>query len=377
MNEEAKQVVEEIKKSVVETVTPAITEKVLAEVEAKQIERKTFGSNAEQELAEQKEVAAEYLRKKATGQETKGLTAGGSSSGAELVPTYVASEIVRLAEQYGLVRRFARRWPMQGSNVNVPTASSVTAYRVNEGAKITSSAPTTGAVALTGKTVGVMVPVSKKLLRNATPAVVDMINKLAAEAIAKLEDQWALLGLGATEGVFQGSNVSGVTMGSGDTTYAKATAEDLLDVINYIDENAADENLRWVMSLSVLNVFRALRASVGADAQNFLFGGFGQTTPSTLWDIPYSLSSVMPKTSASPQAGTKFIALTNFNYIIHGDAQQYTMDVSEQATVTDTNGSTLINLWEQEMAAVKVVGEIDIQVAEQAKAHAWLKTAAS
>lgn len=377
MKEDAKQVVEEIKSSVIETVTPAITEDVMKQVDAKLVERKTFGSNADQELAEQKEVAAEYLRRKFAGQETKSLTAGGSTSGAELVPTYVANEIVRLAEQVGLVRRYARRWPMQGSNVNIPTASSVTAYRVTEGAKITSSAPTTGTVSLTGKTVGVLVPVSKKLLRNATVGTVDMINRLAAEAIAKLEDQWALLGLGATEGIFQGSNVTGVTMGSGDTTYAKADAEDLLDVINILDEAAFDGNTRWVMSLSVLNVFRKLRNAVGADKQGFLFGGFGEATPATLWDIPYSLSSVMPKTADSPQTGKKFIALTNFNYLIHGDAQQYQMEVSDQATVTDTNGSTLINLWEQEMVAVKVVGEIDIQVAEQAKAHAWLKTAAS
>jgi HK97 family phage major capsid protein len=223
----------------------------------------------------------------------------------------------------------------------------------------------------------VLIPFSKKLLMGANSNVVDVLNMLAGEALAKLEDQWALLGLGVGEGVFQHASVPGVILGSGDTTYAKTEAEDLLDMIDLVDDNVSEDKLRWVLSRSVLNAFRKQRAVVGTDKQGFLFQGFGSQIPATMWDIPYSLSPIMPKTSDSSQAGKKFMALVDFSSIFFGDVQNYTMEISDQATITDTDGSTLINLFEQNMVALKVTGEIDIALANAAKAFAWLKTAAS
>jgi HK97 family phage major capsid protein len=379
MNDEVKQIVTELKKDVIETIAPEITEKTIKAIEEKMALRSPlFGADADKKAeAEAKEAGAEYLRKLARGEDTKGLSAGTSTEGAELVPTYVSDRIITQMEKVGLVQKYAARWPMEGSNVDVPTMSSVTAYRVAEGTKITSSKPTTGAVQLRGKTVGVLIPVTEKLLRNATPATVEAITKLGGQAIAKLVDQWGILGLGSGEGVFQHASVSGVTMGSGLTEYADATAEDLLDVMDIMDESYVDEKTRWVMSLSMLNILRRLRASVGTDKQNFLFQGFGGSTPATIWDIPYSLSSIMPKKSDASQEGDKFIALANFDNMLYGEPKGYSMAMSDQATITDTNGSTLINLFEQNMVAIKVWGEVDLQLANAAKAFAWLKTAAS
>lgn len=377
-NDEVKQIVDDITAGVKEAVVPQVTEAVLAKMKEELPARKdVFGDKADAELREQKETAADYLRKLSVGQDTKALSAGTSTSGSELVPTYVSSEVVRVAGKYGLTRQFARKWPMQGMNENVPTMDSVSAYRITEGNKITSSQPTTGSLALRAKTIGVIIPISRKLLQNATIQVVDVLNVLIGEAIAKLEDQWAMLGLAATEGVFQSVDVTGVTLGSGETDYVDAVPEDLLDVLDKVDDNISEDRLRWVLSRSVFNGFRKQRAAVGADKQGFLFQGFGNTAPATMWDIPYSLSPVMPKTTEVSQAGKKFLALVDFGSIIHGDNQAYTLEMSEQATITDTNGSTLINLFEQNMVALKVSGEIDIQLANPASAFAWLKTAAS
>ncbi len=377
MNEEEKKAFEELSNKVVETVTPAITEKVLASLPQK---KQIFGGDsANAEEREQKEAAVEYLKAKALKNEekAKNLSSGTSTSGSELVPSYVSSEVVRLATKAGLVRQLARKWPMEGGNQDVPTLSSVTAYRVAEGAKITSSQPTTGNVQLRTKTVGVIVPISKRLLRNASIQLVDAINAIAAEAIALLEDKWALLGLASGEGVFQHASVPGVTLGSGNTTYAKAAPEDLLDVIDKVKEEAVNDRMRWVMSLSVLNAFRKQRTAVGSDKQGFLLSDFGGAVPKTLWDIPYETRSYMPKTTDGTQNNKKFIALANFDYVLFGDENVYTMDVSDVATITDTDGSTLINSFEQEMVAVKVTESVDIQLAEPANAFAWLKTANS
>ncbi len=378
---------EEEDKKALEELTEAVTEKTVEAVmkkleEAKPLRKDIFGGSdkdiATKEVAEHKEKAAEYLRKLVRHEDTKALSAGTSTSGAELVPTYVSDQIITVAQKYGLVRSKARKWPMQGINENIPTLSTLTAYRLNsDTSKVTSSQSTSGSVNLRAKTVGVLIPISKTLLMNSTANLVEAINFLAGKAIAKLEDKWGLLGLGSGEGVFQNASVPVVTLTSTNTTYAKAVAEDLLSMLDSTDENFIGDNASWVMSLSVLNNFRRLRSVVGSDKQGFLFQGFGGQIPATMWDIPYDTNSMMPKNSDSSQAGQKFLAYVDWENVIHGDAMQYTMEISDQATVTDTDGSTLINLFEQNMVALKVWGQVDIELSNPDKAFAVLKTAAS
>jgi len=215
------------------------------------------------------------------------------------------------------------------------------------------------------------------LLQNATSNVVDAITMLAGKAIAKLEDQWGFLGLGVGEGVFQTVGVPVVTMANTMTTYNKITAENLLDCMDAIDENFLGDSMRWIMSLSVLNNLRRLRSVVGSDKQGFLLQSLGGTLPPTLWDLPFDTSAVMPKNSTGSQPGTKFLALVDYDNLIHGDAMQYTMEISDQATITDSDGETLINLFQQNMVAIKIWGLIDIELSNPTKAFAILETAAS
>src|SRR5919202_382884 len=156
----------------------------------------------------------------------KDLSAGSASNVAELVPTYVSDQVILQAQNYGLVRKHAMDWPMAGIDVNVPTFSSIVASRSSSDiAALPSTSPTTGTVQLRAKTLSVVVPISRVLLEEATPQVVDVVNMLAAKAIAKLEDEWALLGKASGEGVFQNTNVPVKTLATGSTTYDKVTAE--------------------------------------------------------------------------------------------------------------------------------------------------------
>lgn len=374
-----KEIVGGLKEEIIQVIQPEVVEKVFNKLQDSLPERKNiFGGDdnakAEREKAEK---ATEYIRAKAVGDDAKAkaLSAGSSTNGAELVPTELTDTIIYQAEKHGLVRKNAQVMEI-GANTDIPTMGSVSAYRSAEGVKVDSSQPTTGAINLRTKTVGVLVPFSKKLLRNATPSIMQALVFLAGRAVAKLEDQWGLLGLSAGEGVFQNTNVTGVTLGSGETDYTDLDPDDLLDMLN-IAENYYDEKLRWTLSLSMLNVLRKIRAAVGTDKQGFLFQGIGESTPSTIFDVPYDLSPVMPKVTDVSQAGKKFIALVNWANVILGQEQGFTMEISDQATITDTNGSTLINLFEQNMVAVKFTIEEDIQLANATEAFAWLKTAAS
>ncbi|HZE87056.1 MAG TPA: phage major capsid protein [Methylomirabilota bacterium] len=383
MNEDEKRKEEETKamETIVEAVTEKSVGKILEKIKAdKPLRKDIFGgednNTKEKELADRKAAGAEYFKKLVAGDRvsTKALSAGSSTAGTELVPTYVSDQLITVAQKYGLVRKYGTKWPVQGINQNVPTMSSLTAYRLaSDTAAVTASQPTTGNVQLRAKTVGVIVPISKVLLQNSTAELIDAITMLAGKAIAKLEDQWGLLGLGAGEGVFQNVNVPVVTLASANT-YAGVTAEDLLSMLDVIDENFLSESHRWALSLSMLNNFRRLRANVSTDKQGFLFEGFGGSLPPTMWDIPYDTTAVMPKNSDVSQASKKCMALVDYSNLIHGDAMEYTVEISDQATITDTDGSTLINLFQQNMVALKIWGQVDIQLANAASAFAVLKT---
>lgn len=373
-------------KKAMETIVEAVTEKsvpiIMEKIKAEQPLRKDIfedGSvNERKEATEKKQKAAEYFKALVNRGNTKALSSGTSTSGSELVPTYVSDQLINVAQKYGLIRKYARNWPMQGMNENVPTATSVTAYRLGgDTAAINSSQATTGAVQLRAKTIGVIVPISRVLLENSTINLVDAITFLCGKAIAKLEDQWGFLGLAAGEGIFQNASVPVTTLATGGTTYNKALAEDLLTVIDSLDENYLDDNLRWIMSHSVLNNFRRIRSVVGTDKQGFLLENLGGVLPPTLWDIPYDTSAVMPKNSDGSQTSKDFLALANYDNIIHGDSMEYTTEMSNEATIVDSDGSTLINMFQQNMVALKVWGRIDIQLSNASGAFGILKTSAS
>lgn len=330
--------------------------------------------DAKAELAESKEKSAEFIKAVFNGdvEKVKSMTVGTGADGGYLVPDYFGTEIIRLVSTYGVVRRNARVYPVSGTTVKLPTIGSVTAYRIAEKGVKTASKATVAQVTITIKKLACFIVVSDELLADATGVTVDLLAELAGEAIALKEDEWGLLGLGAGEGIFQNTSVPVVTMAVGKDTYAEATADDLLDLQSAINENAL-AGAKYYMSLSVFNAFRKLKDTTGQYIVQSPAGG----QPATIWNAPVELSAVMPKTSDGSQASKKFVAFANLRYMILADRQQYTVDVSNQATVVDDDGSTAINLFQQDMSAVRVVERIDIELAQADKAFAVLKTAAT
>ncbi len=368
------QIVEQITSEVAKQVTPGITKEVLASVKDGLAELR----NIRDEAAEKKEMqtkSADFLRAVVSNDRAKikDLSGGSTNEGAELVPEYFSSEIIRVANKYGVVRRNARRMPLAGKT-NFPTASGVVAYRVEGMAKITTSAPSTDNVTLDPQKLAALVPVDNDLLADANVDVVDLIALLAGEALAKKEDEWGILGLAATEGIFQNSSVPSRDMGSGLDAYDDATWSDLLLMQNLLDEDAV-EGAKYLMSRSLWNTFRA--KTIGDDDARYIFQDPGQNTPPTIWSLPVEWSKVMPKPSDVSQANKPFVALANFDYMMFGDRKQVTLDVTTEATVTSTDGNTSLNLFERDMSAVRLIERIDIELAEAAKAFAVLTTAAS
>jgi HK97 family phage major capsid protein len=368
-NDEAKHLLEEVKKGV--------TEEVLEKVKSFMADRKDiFGAGEHEDgntkKMDSKQKTAEYIRAKFAGDtsKTKALSEGTAAAGQELVPIYFANEIVRLAPKFGIVRANARKWPMGAPTVKVPTAGTVTAYRVGEKAAINSSAPSTGFVTLSAKKLACMIPVSNELLKDADVNLVDLLARLSAEALAKQEDTWGLMGTQTGEGIFQNASVPVFTLATGKTTYAQVTADDLLDTLSLLDMSAVTE-AKWGMHFSVFNALRKQKANT---AGVYLVQAPTDNMPANIWNEPVDFARVLPGTSAGSQNGTVFAYAADFNYMLMGDMNQYEMEISRDATIVDTDGSTSLNLFQQDMSAVRITERIDIQLAEAAKAFAVVKT---
>jgi len=371
VNEETKQLLEEVKAGV----TADVFEKLKAEIS---LRKDIFGgaNNTDAQKAEAKEKCANFVKAVFNRDlaSIKALSEGTTTDGGYVVPEYFASEIIRVAGQYGIARKGARNWPVSGYKTNVPTISNVVAYRVGEKSAITASQPTFSRTTLTLKKIASLIPMSNELLKDANINVIDQLVNLSAEAFAKYEDEWAFLGKAGGEGIFQSTTAPVYTMASGSDAFADVTFDDLLEVMNKLDEGALS-GAKWYMSFSIFNQLRKLKYASGT--ASYILQEPAGGMPATIWNIPVEFVSVMPKTSLESQAGQKFIALANLSYMLFGDARQYEVTISQEATITDTDGQTQVNLFEQDMSAVRVIERVDIQLAEASKAFAVCKTATS
>ncbi len=161
-----------------------------------------------------------------------------------------------------------------------------------------------------------------------------------------------------------------LTLAATNTTYAKVTADDLLDALGKLDESALP-GARWLMTFNVFNVLRKLKDSNG----QYIVQAPTAGQPATIWNIRVEFARVMPRTSDGTQAVKAFIAVGDLNSMLFADKKEYSLDISQEATITDTDGTTPVNLFEQDMSAVRVIERIDIQLAESDKAFAVVKTA--
>jgi HK97 family phage major capsid protein len=126
------------------------------------------------------------------------------------------------------------------------------------------------------------------------------------------------------------------------------------------------------MSWSVLLSLYGLKDSQG----RYIVREPSGTAPATVWGVPVEISDVMPETSEPSQAGKKFIALANFDYVGQAQYGGMVVDISKEATIKK-DASTTYNLFQDHMSAVKFVAYEDIKIAMADKAFAYIKTASS
>src|SRR3990172_4011932 len=134
-----------------------------------------FVGKTEEELTkmERKERIATFVKAVATRDivtlsNLKALGEGAGATGGFQVPEEFAAEINRIAEDFGLVRKLARKLPMGSDTLNMPRlGSSVSVYWPGENTAGTESEPVWQNVQLLAKTAVGLTVTSNELLQDA------------------------------------------------------------------------------------------------------------------------------------------------------------------------------------------------------------------
>lgn len=277
-----------------------------------------------------------------------------------LIPTELRNEVLRIAEtQYGLARREMFYLPFSGpgNSRTIPTlGTSVSVFWTGEGAKKKSTQPTFSLVTQTLKKLAAIVPLTEEILEDSLINLNQLLGQLFAEAIAKEEDIQFFAGTGSPwTGVLNNGSVNIVLQASGDAT--QLTADDLLDMIDETPSGALNGS-KFYFHRTVLSVIRKLKDSQG----NYIYQAPGGSLPATIWNYPFETSDAFPAL-ADVTTGDPYVLFGNLKKgAVFGDKQQIRVKLLTEATITDTDDETVVNLAEQDMVALRIVERVGFVV---------------
>lgn len=290
-------------------------------------------------------------------EQLKALTTSSSDTpkAGYTIPTELMNEVLRFSEVYGLARRKMRYLPFTGAGNSrtIPKlGSSVSVYWTDEGVAKTSTQPVFDKVTQTLKKLAAIVPMTEELLEDTGINLTALIGELIAEEVAKAEDTQFLAGTGSPwTGVLNNANC--VQHAITATSIANLTADDLLNLTDKIT-GSKKVGAEFYWHPSITSIIRKLKD----DQKRYILEGPSAGKPGTVWGFNYNETEVLPGLT-DDAANKKFIFFGNLNKCaILGDKQQIQVKILDQATITDTDGETAINLAEQDMVALRFVERV-------------------
>lgn len=371
---------DDINKAVTEKVDEAIEKNGLDKTDRKHgvVPEELIGKSEEEQLEQgKKKTTAEFIKATVLKDyaRMKDLSESTDSAGGFLVPEEFRSEVARIQEDFGLLRRFGRTVPMSTDTVNLPRVeNTVSVSWPGEGNAGSKSQPDFENLRLHAKTAVGLTVQSNELLQDASVSVVDMLAELFAEALAGEEDDQAFNGIGSPfTGIINDSDVQSVTMASGDTSFSDINATKLSEMIAAVKTTQLQRRegspVAFFMHRDIWHNVRTLQDTAG----NFIYqpASFdsGLNEIGRIWGYPVYLSDKLPS-SGDSAVSTKFVVFGNMRNVVLADRRQMTLTTSEHANVSGNS------VYEQNQQAVRVTERIGIGVLLP-KALATLQTAAS
>jgi len=285
-------------------------------------------------VSEKREKIGKFFRAfiKGNFEEVKTLSEWVDADGGYLVPSEFHKEVIRVAEISWFARKYCSIFGMSTDSKDVTTLSTwATAYIVDEGAAVTASTPQFGRKILSAKKFAVLVKSTQELIDDnmTNEEVMTLVAKLAAEALAELEDAQVLTWSGAWSNmtwILVDASVNVVTMAATKTSFADVTYWNLLAVKNAVKakyKKASKGKNVWAMSQDVFNHIESI---VDTTWRPIMRESITAPDTFTMFGYPIELNEVCPDDS-DDAVSTKFLAFGAFAFFAFGDRKQISTEV--------------------------------------------------
>ena len=280
------------------------------------------------------------------------LSEGTTTAGGFLVPEEFKAEVLRLAAQYGVIRRECRIIPMAYDIVNIPAAGTTdqSANWTNEASQILQTNPNFRQVTLTINKLAAIPKVTNELLADANVPIIAYLSEIIAEAFAKAEDEQGFNGTGSPfVGVLTATGAPTSPHASG-TAFICLSYQDLVYATGDIYSNALS-NAKFYFHRSMLAHIRGLITTAGAPIVT--------ATANEVAGYPLIGVEVLPGKPASTAKtdDTPYAVFGDLRKgVAMGERGSITMKISEEATVASDN------LFEKDMVALRMIERVAIGV---------------
>lgn len=273
------------------------------------------------------------------------------------IPEELEAEVQRLVQdQYGIARREMRYLPMSGAGNSrkITTGGAISVYWTDEEGDITSTQATFGRATQTLKKLSAIVPLTEEVISDSAINLTAYVADLFAEAVAKAEDDQFFDGDGtAWTGLLRDSNITAVALGTDETVGSDLTLEDLQAVLD-ATATPALRNGKWYMNKSVFGVIKMLKDG----SSNYIFPDLARGTSKDLLGYPVVLSDSCPASSVTTASRGMILFGDLSKGAVYGDKGGMQVKTSSEATIRNVADNADINLFEQDMVALKVTRRV-------------------
>ena len=287
-----------------------------------------------------------------------GIDINRTTSGVQLPPA-VSNEIWQSAQQQSAVMQLARQIPLPGSGISVPTITGdPTAQWVAETARKPVSRGTMGFKNIRGYTLAVIEPFSNQFRRDLPGLYQALVNRLPG-VLAKEFDRTVFFGAAP------GSDFDTFATGVGSVSVANAGENDAYDgflAALAVGATTGAGVTGW--ALSPQGEIAALSARDGNGRPLFTSDLQNEGSIGRILGRPAYQSSALYRAASSGVAETVGFA-GDWDSALWGLVEGVTISISDQATLND--GADVINLWQQNMFAVRVEFEVGFRFRDAAR----------
>lgn len=272
------------------------------------------------------------------------------------VPEELETEVARLIEdQYGIARQEMKYMPMSGAGNTrkITTGGALSVFWTDEEGDISSTQATFGRATQILKKLSAIVPLTEEVIEDSAINLTTYVADLFAEAIAKAEDDQFFDGDGTVwTGLLRNTDITAVALGAGEDM-TDITLEDLQAVIDGTATPAL-KNAKWYMHRSVFGVIKLLKDG----SSNYIFPDLAKGTSKDLLGYQVVLSDSCPAKTVTTASKGMIVFGDLSKGAVYGDKGGMKVKTSGEATIRNVADNADINLFEQDMIALKVTRRV-------------------